>query len=97
MDRLDAQSIAEIVRSCVGHTDTTGDELYDTQSHENANKYLKVMGILLEDIHTLTHDVNSENVNQMLISCRAIGFLAESRTDIDKWLKQSRDKLLNGD
>ena len=96
MGTLDAQTIADVVRCCVGHTDITGDKEYDEQSRKNVNKYLEVIDILLEDIHTLTDNVDSDNIDEMLISCRSVGFLAKCRTVISEWLKESRDKLSNG-
>ena len=95
MGTLDAQIIADVVRRCIGHTDITGDKAHDEQSRKNVNKYLELIDILLGDIHTLMDNVDSDNMNEMLISCRSVGFLAKCRTVIGEWLKESRNKLSN--
>lgn len=96
MDKLSAESLAEMVKCCVGLINSYGDTEYDSVTRENVNKFLAVLDILLKHAHGLMDNVDSDDTDEMINSCRVVGFLAEQRDNIDKWLKESKDKMLNG-
>ena len=86
--KMDADTIANIVKLCVGHVNATGETNYDVESIENLRTLFCVIDGLLEDIQSLVPNSKSPAFSVANIGCTSIGYLAGLKDNIDEWLEQ---------
>lgn len=94
MATISGLTVAQMAEKCIGHIDAIGETNYDEASFDNLKRHLEVIDILLGDVQSLTANAVSYEGSVQRIGCRAIGYLAELRDNIDEWLKEAQDRQI---
>ena len=87
MATLNGFTVAAMVENCIGHIDVNTDTYHNKQSLMNLRELYVTINALIAYMAKAANGISDNDADAQLIGCRAIGYLAEMRNDIDMYLK----------